>query len=272
VTHDSRQAAPLGSRMRPPKMAELVASEIRTRIVRGQLKDGDSLPSEPDLMATFGVSRPTLREAFRVLESERILSIRRGAKGGAQVREPSAEAAARIAGFVLQYQQATLGDVFEARLAIEPMAAGLCARHRTAEDLVVLEDALAHESAQVKLKDPDAYSLASTEFHRLVVQTCGNRTLALFRTIVAEIVEAHRKALQMQPASSRNRLVAMQRSHKSHVRLMSLIEAQDADGAETYWREHLHAAKPFFDAQGGKSVLEIFNELDRWSVESHETS
>ena len=66
-----------------PKTAELVATQLRNQIVRGDLREGDALPPEAALMAQFGVSRPTLREAFRVLESEALISVRRGARGGA---------------------------------------------------------------------------------------------------------------------------------------------------------------------------------------------
>ena len=67
--------------VRSPKTAELVAGTLRRMVVDGQLKDGDFLPNEAELMAHFGVSRPTLREAVRVLESERLVEVRRGSRG-----------------------------------------------------------------------------------------------------------------------------------------------------------------------------------------------
>ncbi len=70
---------PLGHRFRVPKTAELVAAELRRKIVRGELAEGDALPSEAALMAEFAVSRPTLREAFRVLESESLMPRRESA-------------------------------------------------------------------------------------------------------------------------------------------------------------------------------------------------
>src|SRR5580704_2051753 len=82
----SANGRPFGQRIRVPKTAELVAAELRRKIVRGELAEGDALPSEAALMADFAVSRPTLREAFRVLESESLISIRRGARGGARVQ------------------------------------------------------------------------------------------------------------------------------------------------------------------------------------------
>src|ERR671938_440852 len=106
--------------VRVPKTAELVAAELRRQIVRGELKEGDALPPETNLMEQFGVSRPTLREAFRVLESEALITVRRGVQGGARVSAPDPEVAARYAGLILEYRGATLGDVYRAAAVIEP--------------------------------------------------------------------------------------------------------------------------------------------------------
>ena len=79
-----------------PKTAELVATQLRNQIIRGELREGDALPPESTLMEQFAVSRPTLREAFRVLESEALISVRRGARGGARVHAPNGDVAARV--------------------------------------------------------------------------------------------------------------------------------------------------------------------------------
>lgn len=74
-----------------PKAAEVVAADVRRRIVRGELRADDALPPETELMSQFGISRPTLREALRILEAEGLVAIRRGARGGARVQAPSPE-------------------------------------------------------------------------------------------------------------------------------------------------------------------------------------
>src|SRR3546814_19241836 len=68
------------ARIRVPKTSELVADQIRAQIVRGELQDGDSLPPEGTLMSTLGISRPTLREAFRILEAENLTRVVRGSR------------------------------------------------------------------------------------------------------------------------------------------------------------------------------------------------
>src|SRR5215207_5826071 len=96
-------AAPAEARVvRVPKAGEMVANQLRRTILSGGLKEGDSLPLEKELLAHFGVSRPTLREAFRMLEAEGLISISRGSRTGATVHQPNIHVAARYMGFVLE--------------------------------------------------------------------------------------------------------------------------------------------------------------------------
>src|SRR3954454_4025076 len=130
MTESASDTVVEASKVRVPKMAELVAQQLRRQIIRGDLPEVASLPSGAVLMKRFGVSRPTLREAFRVLESEGLIRVRRGAHGGARVQVPSGEAAARYAGLVLEFRGATLQDVYEARGVLEPPCARRLASRR----------------------------------------------------------------------------------------------------------------------------------------------
>ncbi len=118
---------------RVPKTAELLARDLRNRIVRGELKDGETLPSEADLVAQFSVSRPTLREALRILESESLLTVTRGSRGGPRIHLPNPRHAARHFGLVLQSRGTTLGDIYQARLLIEPSCARTGSARSTAQ-------------------------------------------------------------------------------------------------------------------------------------------
>ena len=126
ISHDEHRprASDVATQVRVPKAAELVAAQLRGQIVRGVLGEGDALPPEHELMQRFGVSRPTLREALRVLEGESLLSIQRGAHGGARIHTPDGDAAARYAGLALQFRGATVADVYRAH----------CTRPRVAPD------------------------------------------------------------------------------------------------------------------------------------------
>jgi DNA-binding FadR family transcriptional regulator len=105
----------VGQLVRAPKTSELIAAQLRRQIVLGVVKPGEKLPPETRLMEQFGVSRPTIREAFRILETERLIVVRPGSRGGAQVVAPDLTAAARYFGLLLQLQGTTIDDVYEAR-------------------------------------------------------------------------------------------------------------------------------------------------------------
>src|ERR1700742_4802383 len=114
-------------RFRQPRIAELVASQLRDDILSGRLKEGEVLPSQESLFAEFGVSPPALREAIHILETDGLISVRRGNVGGAVVHLPSADRTAHMIGMVLQTRSATPSDVSEALLHLEPICAGMCA-------------------------------------------------------------------------------------------------------------------------------------------------
>ncbi len=111
-------------RQNASKLSHLIARELRGMIVRGELVPGQALPSEGHLLRTFEVSRDTLREALRILESESLILVRRGRRGGAVVEQPHRRSVTRHVALLLQVQGATVSEVQEARLVIEPPAAG----------------------------------------------------------------------------------------------------------------------------------------------------
>jgi DNA-binding FadR family transcriptional regulator len=243
-------------RVRVPKTAELVAAQIRRQIIRGEVREGEALLPESELMAEFGVSRPTLREAFRILESESLISVTRGSRGGARVHAPDIEAAARYAGLFLQYQQATLEDVQAARAVVEPPAARMLAERRDAKACQALRELIEEEKVAMLDGDGDAYAELSTQFHEQVMEHAGNQTLALVVGMLHDIIERH-AATSMEVSLNEK---ALKKSVRSQEKLVALIEAGDADGAEKHWREHIRAAaQSVLDKAARKSVVDLFD-------------
>ena len=243
---------------RVPKTAELVAQHLRTQIIRGDLRAGESLPSEAALTAQFGVSRPTLREAFRVLEAEQLITVRRGAKGGAAVHAPNAMMVARYAGFYLQHAGTTLADVFEARVAIEAPAAALLAARRSEHDITQLRAAAAAPETDSGDNGRVA-AMRFSDFHALVVQLSGNRTLALVHSMLREIIDMAKIKRFTKGSKAGSRTVLMHAA-KSHRRLVDLIEAGDPVEAEAFWREHLIGANRYLlEFPGSERPLDLLD-------------
>ena len=218
-----------GAALRVPKTAELVAAHIRRRIIRGELRPGEALSGETVLTGQFGISRPTLREAFRILESEALIQVRRGVHGGARVAAPDSAVAARYVSHILQYEAVSLADVHEARTALEaPAVARLASR----------ADHVAHDPQLVLNEDLSRAVEIHAGFQRLVVELAGNRTVALlsrmlesvFAEAAGQYVREHETALTQQKR---------RRADRAHHRLVELVRAGDAAGAEELWRRHL---------------------------------
>ena len=255
---------PVGSALRAPKTAELIASYIRGQVVRGELKTGDSLPPETVLMEMFGVSRPTLREAFRILEAESLISVRRGARGGARVVSPDIAVAARYVGLLLQTSGTTIADVYEARTVIEPAAAGLLAVRRSRQDLDDLNACVEHlvglVESDMQFRDADAWSQAIMRFHDLVLERSGNRTLAVQAGVLREVVAMHLSTVVMRTFDHPDTQDQFRKLVRSYRKLVLLIDARDADGAERHWRTHLEVMgrRLLRDDTGAKAVVDLF--------------
>jgi DNA-binding FadR family transcriptional regulator len=226
--------------MRVPKTADLVAARLRRQIVRGDLAAGDSLPPETALIEQFEISRPTLREAFRVLESEGLNIIRRGAHGGARVQPPSPAVGARYAGLVLQYEGATVEDVLTARAFVETPAAGMLARNRTAEQIAELERLLVESDPFSKGEAPEKMHHQHV-FHEAIPRLSGSKSLALMAQMLSEVILAAGVSYASAPTNPEEREAMWRASQRAHERLVELVRDRDAQGAEELWRSHLVA-------------------------------
>jgi DNA-binding FadR family transcriptional regulator len=236
-----------------PKAPAMIASAIRRQIVRGDLPAGSSLPPEAELLRHYNVSRPTLREALRVLESERLISVRRGF-AGAIVLEPDTDLATRYAGLVLQHRGTTVGELYEARLIFEPAAIGLLVERRRPEAVAALIAILDEEEAL--LRDPVAWGVIAVQFHAQLVAGAANGMLSL----VAQMIETF--ILDLPDREARAHANDPDRRHEEHRRLVELIEVGDTAGAQTLWRAHLRAsAASFGRTMNSSDLLDISAQL-----------
>jgi DNA-binding FadR family transcriptional regulator len=225
-------------------MADIVAKRIRQMIARGELSEGDWLPTEPELMTRFGVSRPTLREAFRLLEADSLIRIRRGPPGGARVTVPGPEAAAPMFGLLLTLSGTTVNDVYEARMVIEPPAARRLAEHGTDEDHEQLADEV--EKARAALDESDAFGRETVRFHQRMVELAGNHTLAVVIGTLSEVITQHIDAVYHEGAETLDEIAKRQRrALRAYERLVALVRTRDGAAAEEFWAKHMRAARSY---------------------------
>lgn len=228
-------------RIRIPKAAELVANTLRRRIITGEYQPDELLPPEGALMASFNVARTTVRDAFRVLESEGLVVVRRGANGGGRVRVPSVSMVSDNASVLLQYRGATLEDVHQGRLMVEVPVAGMLASRKARKRIVgELRAALAEEDTS--LADPVELPRAEGRFHLRLIELADSPTISMLSAVTNRIIAQHvvKNAAPRQPG--RGGLDRHHQAHRAHVRLVDLIEAGSAAQAEALWRRHLESA------------------------------
>ncbi|OLT23213.1 GntR family transcriptional regulator [Actinomadura sp. CNU-125] len=239
----------------PREKPHRIADELRALIASGQLGEGDRLGREPELVERFGVSRPSLREALRILEAEGLVTVVRGVRGGVVVHEPGERMAARTAALVLQANDVPLGDVFEARALLEPLAARIVAGSPGRWDAV---DELRPvvEWQRSCLDDPERFYRASAVFHERLVELSGNRTMSLVAEMVTEILFRTVTAVRSD-GHTVGSLSGRRRSIRSQERLLALIDEGDAEGAERHWRAHMQVARRVLLGHLGMSPVDV---------------
>jgi GntR family transcriptional repressor for pyruvate dehydrogenase complex len=222
-----------------------VASRLRDDILTGRLTEGDVLPSQEALFAQFGVSPPAVREAMHILESDGLISVRRGNVGGAVVHLPSAERTAQMIGMVLQTRAATPADVSEALLHLEPICAGMCAARedRMTEVVPYLQSAV---DLQVEQFDTSSrYVPNARRFHEAIVRRCGNEPMILVIGALEVIWSAHESAVWSDECSPADpmRPPTMRAALRDHNRLLEAIAEGDSPRAVRLAGQHLAAAR-----------------------------
>lgn len=218
-----------------PKAATMLATVLREKILKGELLEGVELPSERELGEQAGVSRATVREALRILESEGLIEIRLGRHGGSTVRRPNSAAIERSVGIFIRGMRIRLQAVLEARAAIEPAAARYAALHRTDEDLRALEACQEAVERAASGNNVAAYVQANLDWHLQVVRTSRNELLIAFVSAVAKPMYIDSEIKGFNSPDVRSAVV------QAHRRVMDAIREGDGEAAARRMSRHVDA-------------------------------
>jgi len=227
-------------RLRQPRLAEIVASSLRARILSGALGDGDLLPKQDELLTEFGVSPPCIREAFRILETEGLITVIRGNVGGAVIHVPKPSTAAYMLGLVLQARKVSLIDLVDAMRLLEPACAAQAAR-RTDRATTVLPKLRANIDASLAaVDDPSTFIGLARAFHTELVSGCGNETMSLVVGALEKLWSAQVDELALNKSvhgtfSDRSVRLSLAQEHE---RIYRAIAEGDPLTAERAIREH----------------------------------
>jgi GntR family transcriptional regulator, transcriptional repressor for pyruvate dehydrogenase complex len=211
--------------------SDKVAAEIRAHVSRARLRPGDRIGREGDLARQFGVSRPTLREALRLLASSHLIRASKGRGGGIFVAATPEEGIARsvsesVAG-MLSTRVIDIDELIESRLLLEVPLAGLAAQRATDEDIAALRRVQNTEAA-----DWSEVGDLDEAFHALIARIAGNRLVGAFVLWIAEVLQPTIRDL-IEPA------VVDTVVREQHEDIVRAIERGDPDAAERAMREHI---------------------------------
>ena len=217
------------------KTYERIIQHIRGEISSKKLRPGDRLQPEADLARSFGVSRPTMREALKVLESQNVLRSSTGPTGGTFVGAIDGAGVAEYLkdsiSLLLDVNELTLEELWAAREVIDVPAAEQAALRRTEQDLFVIEKTVERDELK---KGFDIVSDIS--FHRAVAEASKNRMLSLF----ASSIHMTLRKLAERYILPDNVLPEVKRiSQEQHRLIYDAISGQDGALAATRMREHL---------------------------------
>jgi GntR family transcriptional regulator, transcriptional repressor for pyruvate dehydrogenase complex len=262
---DQASRSLVGRPVRAPKTAEIIAAQIRSQIVRKELTPGTMLPTEPELVAQFGVSRPTLREAYRILETESLIHVRRGVGGGAVVLAPDIRVGARYVGVLLQFADATIADVYEARTILEPICAAMMAGRKDPDSIRELGARIDRVGALIAEADngvpePREWSTTTYLVHDQLLRGCGNTTLAIQGGLLAEIVAKHYATTVTERFTENDYPERFRRTLLSFRKLARLVAAGDSEGAHKHWLKHMQTAATTLlgDDVKNKRIVDLF--------------
>lgn len=215
---------------RATKTSERVARLILDDVISRGAEPGSVLPTESIMLERYRVGRASLREALRLLEAFGLIVLKPGPGGGPVVGVVTGEQFGRTSTFFYHAVRATLRELLEARVAIEPMMAGLAAKGMTPQAAEQLRLVVAEGEAAID-EAPEVWAHASSAFHTVVGEAAGNNVLGLFSSSLVEIHNARLHPIF--PGGRRREVLDV------HKKIADAILAADATKAERLMRRHI---------------------------------
>lgn len=220
--------------LKKPLLSREVQLAIKQSILDERFKPGEKLPSERELVEQFQVSRVTVREALRNLQSIGMIAIRRGVKAGAYVAEPNADQITESLSNLMSLGRIDYSHLIDARLYIEPRAAEIAAKYRTQEDIrrlrVVLEQA-----EQVVDQSRKEARLLNVSFHCEVAKITANPIIIF----ITESITQSYSALIIEKTQSKLDRPSIQKFIDEHREILDAIIKQNSAEAYEKTRRHL---------------------------------
>lgn len=222
------------------KRSDLIVEEVRRWIVAEGLRAGDRLPKERELIELLDCSRGTVREALKVLESQGLIEILPGAKGGARIASVSYERTSRFLRSYLYFQPLTWAQVYRVREKLEPILAVSVVGKLSEEDFAALRQTL--EICRMGIVgevEPQRHRAAELDFHAILCAACPDPLLRFVCTFITDLLrDLMEKKNVIEALDSDFAKAAL----KYHAALIDAFDKGDRGAVERLMSEHIHDA------------------------------
>jgi DNA-binding FadR family transcriptional regulator len=211
-------------------------------ILAAEMSEGARLPTEAQLVDQLRVSRPTVREALRMLGQAGMVERRRGRYGGWYVARRQPDRIADSMTVMLLLEQISFRELFEARSVLEATAAALAAHHRPPHDLALMREAV--EQSEAAPDDVDVFARTNGLFHLALVHASRNGVLTIMMNSIQPLVD---RSLQEISLGAQG----IARANLAHRKILDAISGGDANGARDAVMAHLDAFRQRIEAAKG---------------------
>lgn len=211
--------------------SQQLAQELLARIAASDKEPGQTFATEAELLQQFDVSRPTLREGIRILESQGVLEQRPGPGGGLVIRRPSIEMLAHSFSIFLRFNHVPFITVLKAREVIEPALAAEAARRGTEEDFEQMEASIGRMKGMSD-EDQAAFIAENREFHSIVARASGNEVLETFWGTISLLAHGEHHGVRY-TFGNRQHVIA------AHQQILDACRQRDVRAAVQAMAEHV---------------------------------
>ncbi len=213
--------------VRPVRLYERIVEQVEEAVGRGELRPGQRLPSERELVVQFGTSRATVREALRVLESNGVVRSRPGDPNGPEILPVTSGQLTKQMRRLARADGLTLSQLLVSRMMLDSTANRLAATLRTEGQLAEMEAAIARMREAVE-GGYASFSEADFAFHEAIARASGNTLIQVCNAVVRDTVLS---LISDKIAHARNSKALMRRSLGHHEQVLDAIRAGDGAGA-----------------------------------------
>ncbi len=224
-----------------------VSESIKEWIAEQRKAPGDRLPQEPDLIKTFGVSKGTIREALKILETQGLVQTRTGPGGGAFITEMPAGRARALLATHFFFKDLSIGDIYELRMSLEPeLAAELATRLGEPEIAVLKQTMVVYDHPPATIDEEQRQRIAELEFHERLAEFSTNKLLGF---VCSFLVSLLKDLAVCRKIYSRPNPELRERGLSYQAQLIEAFQSNDAGAAASIMKAHMASAKRLMEAQ-----------------------